>query len=288
MIQTFNINTGLVLEGGAMRGIFSAGIIDVLMENGFAFPALVGVSAGAAFGCNYKSNQPGRALRYNLRYCREPKYCSFRSLVKTGDIFGAEFCYHAIPEKLDPFAVNAFANNPMAFYVVCTDVETGKPHYQRIDRVEDDCYEWIRASASMPLVSRIVEVGGGKYLDGGVADSIPLAFAETICPRNMVVLTRPRDYVKEPTNMLLFRHSLRKYPHMLEAVRNRHVMYNAQRDYVFAQEKAGRALVLCPDAPLTIGRIEHQREKIQQTYDLGRQLAMSRLDEIRGFIEDGH
>ena len=257
MIQTFNINTGLVLEGGAMRGIFSAGIIDVLMENGFAFPALVGVSAGAAFGCNYKSNQPGRALRYNLRYCREPKYCSFRSLVKTGDIFGAEFCYHAIPEKLDPFAVNAFANNPMAFYVVCTDVETGKPHYQRIDRVEDDCYEWIRASAS-------------------------------VCPRNMVVLTRPRDYVKEPANMLLFRHSLRKYPHMLEAVRNRHVMYNAQRDYVFAQEKAGKALVLCPDAPLTIGRIEHQREKIQQTYDLGRQLAMSRLDEIRGFIEDGH
>lgn len=280
-----NNNTGLVLEGGAMRGLFSAGVIDVLMENGFTFPALTGVSAGAAFGCNYKSNQPGRALRYNLKYCKEPKYCSFRSLRKTGDLFGAQFCYHDIPERLDPFDIEAFEKNPMKFYLVVSDIETGLPHYRRVDSVDDDCYEWIRASASMPLVSRPVELDGHKYLDGGVTDSIPLRFAEGLYERNIVVLTRPRDYVKKPASkMWLFRRSLKKYPKMIKAVANRHLMYNEQRKYVFGREKAGKALVICPDAPLDIGRIEHDPEKIQKTYDLGRQAAMKKLEEIRGFL----
>ncbi len=280
-----NNNVGLVLEGGAMRGIFTAGVIDVMMENDIDFPALVGVSAGAAFGCNYKSRQPGRVLRYNLTYCREPKYCSFRSLIKTGDLFGADFCYHAIPDRLDPFNKNVFNEDPMRFYVVCSDIETGQPHYQQIEKVDDDCYEWIRASASMPLVSRVVELHGRKYLDGGVTDSIPLSFMERQCARNIVVLTRPRDYQKKPASMMpAFRHSLKGYPKMLEAVKNRHLMYNRQRDLVFAREKAGRALVICPDAPLEIGRVEHKAARIKQTYALGRRAAECRLDEIRRFI----
>ena len=284
-----NNNTGLVLEGGAMRGLFSAGVIDVLMENGFTFPALTGVSAGAAFGCNYKSNQPGRALRYNLKYCKEPKYCSFRSLRKTGDLFGAQFCYHDIPERLDPFDIEAFEKNPMKFYLVVSDIETGLPHYRRVDSVDDDCYEWIRASASMPIVSRIVELNGNKYLDGGVADSIPLLFMEQYYPKNIVVLTRPRDYEKKPASLMwLQKRSLKHYPAMLDAVRNRHIMYNRQRDYVFAQEKAGKALVICPEQPLAIGRIEHKAEKIQEAYDLGRQAAERRLDDIKRFIADDH
>ena len=282
-------NTGLVLEGGAMRGLFTAGVIDVMMENGIDFPVVTGVSAGAAFGCNYKSKQPGRVLRYNLKYCREPRYCSFRSLLKTGDIFGAEFCYHTIPDKLDYFDRETFADNPQRFFVVCSDVETGRPYYRELTRVDDESLDWIRASASMPLVSRVVEINGKRFLDGGVTDSIPLRFGEGHCPRNIVVLTQPRDYTKKPVSFVAaYRRSLRKYPKMLKAVQTRYLMYNEQRLYVFRQEKAGRALVICPDEKLEIGRIEHDPEMIQKTYDLGRQVAERRLDDIRRFIENGN
>ena len=284
-----NKNTGLVLEGGAMRGLFTAGVIDVLMENGIEFPAFVGVSAGAAFGCNYKSRQIGRALRYNKRFCRDPRYCSFRSLFKTGDVFGAQFCYHEVPNTLDPFDVKAFDENPMAFYLVASDVETGTPFYKRIDRADDTAYEWIRASASMPIVSRVVELDGKKFLDGGVTDSIPLAFMERQYDRNVVVLTRPRDYQKQPASKLwLYRLTLRKYPNMLRAVRERHLMYNEQRAHVFAQEKAGKAFVICPDKPLEVGRMEHDPEQLQKAYDTGRQTALRQLGALKRFMENDH
>lgn len=284
-----NKNTGLVLEGGAMRGLFTAGVIDVLMENGIAFPAFVGVSAGAAFGCNYKSRQIGRALRYNKRFCRDPRYCSFRSLFKTGDVFGAQFCYHEVPNTLAPFDGKAFNENPMAFYLVASDVETGKPFYKRLDRADDTAYEWIRASASMPIVSRVVELDGKKFLDGGVTDSIPLAFMERQYDRNVVVLTRPRDYQKQPASKLwLYRLTLRKYPNMLRAVRERHLMYNEQRAHVFAQEKAGKAFVICPDKPLEVGRMEHDPEQLQKAYDTGRQTALRQLGALKRFMENDH
>ena len=284
-----NKNTGLVLEGGAMRGLFTAGVIDVLMENGIEFPAFVGVSAGAAFGCNYKSCQIGRALRYNKRFCRDPRYCSFRSLFKTGDVFGAQFCYHEVPNTLDPFDGKAFNENPMAFYLVASDVETGKPFYKRLDRADDTAYEWIRASASMPIVSRVVELDGKKFLDGGVTDSIPLAFMERQYDRNVVVLTRPRDYQKQPASKLwLYRLTLRKYPNMLRAVRERHLMYNEQRAHVFAQEKAGKAFVICPDKPLEVGRMEHDPEQLQKAYDTGRQTALRQLGALKRFMENDH
>ena len=284
-----NKNTGLVLEGGAMRGLFTAGVIDVLMENGIEFPAFVGVSAGAAFGCNYKSRQIGRALRYNKRFCRDPRYCSFRSLFKTGDVFGAQFCYHEVPNTLDPFDGKAFNENPMAFYLVASDVETGTPFYKKIDRADDTAYEWIRASASMPIVSRVVELDGKKFLDGGVTDSIPLAFMERQYDRNVVVLTRPRDYQKQPASKLwLYRLTLRKYPNMLRAVRERHLMYNEQRAHVFAQEKAGKAFVICPDKPLEVGRMEHDPEQLQKAYDTGRQTALRQLGALKRFMENDH
>ncbi len=278
-----------MLEGGAMRGLFTAGVIDVLMENGIEFPAFVGVSAGAAFGCNYKSRQIGRALRYNKRFCRDPRYCSFRSLFKTGDVFGAQFCYHEVPNTLDPFDGKAFNENPMAFYLVASDVETGKPFYKRLDRADDTAYEWIRASASMPIVSRVVELDGKKFLDGGVTDSIPLAFMERQYDRNVVVLTRPRDYQKQPASKLwLYRLTLRKYPNMLRAVRERHLMYNEQRAHVFAQEKAGKAFVICPDKPLEVGRMEHDPEQLQKAYDTGRQTALRQLGALKRFMENDH
>ena len=191
---------GIVLEGGAMRGLFTAGVTDVLMEEGITFDGAVGVSAGAAFGCNIKSNQPGRAVRYNLRFCNDKRYCSKRSLIKTGDLFNAEFCYHTVPEKLDPFDFKAYETSKMEFYIVCTDVLTGKPVYHRSSKMDRSGLEWLRASASLPLVSRIVEADGRKLLDGGISDSIPLRFMESVgYEKNIVVLTQPRDYRKKKT-----------------------------------------------------------------------------------------
>ena len=261
---------GLVLEGGAMRGMFTAGVIDVMLEKEMSFDGCVGVSAGAAFGCNLKSKQKGRVLRYNLKYCGDKRYCSLRSLIKTGDMFGAQFCYHEIPDRLDPFDVKTFDENPMDFYVVCTDVVSGKPVYKLCNKANSECYEWIRASASMPLAARIVELGGYKLLDGGISDSIPVEFmVKSGFRKNIVVLTQPRDYVKSvPSTMPLFKMSLKKYPGVIRAIENRHIVYNKSRD---------NALVICPDEKLPIGRIEHKPEVIQKTYELGRKAAMEAL-----------
>ena len=147
------MKTGLVMEGGAMRGLFTAGVIDVMMEKEIEFDGAIGVSAGAAFGCNYKSKQIGRALRYNINDCKDKRYCSMKSLITTGNLYGAEFCYHELPDKLDIFDCETFENNPMEFYLVCTDVLTGKPIYKKCEKADYDCLEWMRASASMPLAS---------------------------------------------------------------------------------------------------------------------------------------
>ncbi len=277
---------GLILEGGAMRGLFSAGVIDVLMENNIEFNGMAGVSAGAAFGSNYKSMQIGRVLRYNKKYCRDKRYCSMYSLITTGDLYGADFCYYQLPEKLDIFDKEAFNNNPMEFYVVCTDVETGKPFYKACNMADDEIYEWIRASASLPLVSRVVEVGGKKLLDGGISDAIPLKFMEGEgYNKNVVVLTQPRGYRKEKTSMMgLMKIALRKYPAVVEALRVRHKMYNDTTEYIFRQEEKSNAFVICPKEPLPIKRVEKNPEVLQRVYDMGREVALENLDKIKEFM----
>ena len=278
---------GLILEGGAMRGLFSAGVMDVLMENGVEFDGLIGVSAGACFGCNYKSRQIGRALRYNTAYCADPRYCSFRSLIKTGDLYGAEFCYHYLPRKLDPFDEAAFNANPMEFYVVCTDVESGKAVYRPLNQANGSYMEWIRASASMPLVSRMVELEGRKYLDGGIADSVPLKYFESIgYARNIVVLTQPVDYLKSPNKLLpLMKMRLRKYPKLIETIANRHRVYNETSRYIRQREQDGSLLVIRPDEKLPVGRVEHDPEKLRLAYELGRRAAERRIDEIKAYLK---
>lgn len=230
---------GLVLEGGAMRGLFTAGVTDVFMENGIAFDGAVGVSAGAAFGCNYKSNQPGRAIRYNTRFCRDKRYCSIRSLITTGDMFGADFCYHEIPEKLDVFDFETYESSAMEFFVVCTDVVTGKPVYHRCDTMNSRELEWLRASASMPMAARIVSIDGFNMLDGGISDSVPLKFMEDSgYDRNVVILTQPRDYVKEKNKLMpMLRIVYRKYPNLLKTMENRHKMYNSELKYIRKAEQ---------------------------------------------------
>ena len=278
---------GLVLEGGAMRGLFSAGVMDVLMENGIEFDGLIGVSAGACFGCNYKSRQIGRALRYNMKYCADPRYCSFRSLIKTGDLYGAEFCYHYLPRKLDPFDEAAFNANPMEFHVVCTDVATGKAVYRACNYANDDYMEWIRASASMPLVSRMVSLDGMRLLDGGIADSVPLKYFESIgYDRNIVVLTQPADYRKSPSKLLpLMKLKLRKYPHLLKTMARRHEIYNETSAYIRRREAEGSLLVIRPDESLPVGRVEHDPEKLRLAYEIGRHAAEARINEIKAYLK---
>lgn len=280
------MKTGLVLEGGAMRGLFSAGVMDVLMEHQIAFDGAIGVSAGAAFGCNYKSRQPGRVIRYNTEYARDPRYCSLRSLFKTGDLFGADFCYHELPNKLDPFDTEAFQQNPMEFYVVCTDVLTGEAVYQKCGIADDECFEWLRASASMPLVSRTVEIGGRRMLDGGIADSIPLRYFEQIgYNKILVILTQPEGYRKKKNKALpLIRLSLRQYPKMVEALEKRHEKYNDTLAYVKKREREGAVLVLRPQDSLSIGRVEHNPERMRQVYDCGRKVALQSLEQIEAFL----
>ena len=272
------MKTGLVLEGGAMRGLFSAGVMDVLMERGITFDGIVGVSAGAAFGCNYKSRQAGRALRYNKRFARDKRYCSLQSLLRTGNLFNAEFCYHKVPSAYDVFDNEAFEANPTEFFVVCTDVETGEPVYKQLTKGGDEAYEWIRASASMPLCSRPVPLDGRLLLDGGIADSIPLEFFERMgYKRNVVVLTQPEGYVKRKNRFLPLRRlsGLRKHPRFIEAVARRHEMYNAQLEYVREAERQGRAIVIRPPEPLPIGHISHDPDEMQRVYEMGTRVARS-------------
>lgn len=280
--------TGLVLEGGALRGLFSTGILDVMMERGLTVDGMVGVSAGACFGVNYKSGQKGRSLRYNLRYAHNRRYCSLQSLFTTGDLFGAKFAYHDIPNQYDIFDNDAFRRDPSPFFLVCTDCHTGKPVYHECRETGDELYEWIRASASMPVVSHPVAIGNQVLLDGGMTDAIPLAFMQHQgFRRNIVVLTQPLGYRKYPLNPVIrkiLRKSLRNYPKIIEVMENRYKMYNAELDYIGQQINEGQTFLLAPEEKLPIGRVSHSRTKMQRTYDLGHEMMERRWDELMEFL----
>ena len=269
-----------------MRGMFTAGVTDVMMEQGITFDGAVGVSAGAAFGTNYKSRQIGRTIRYNKRFCNDPRYCGLRSLLTTGNLYNTEFAYRELPLQLDVFDFETYRSNPMEFYVVCTDVETGEPVYHRYEGTEKSGFDWIRASASMPLVSRIVDIDGKKLLDGGIADAIPLRFFQRIgYGRNVVILTQAADYRKKKTSALpLIRLMYRRYPQLVQAMAQRHDMYNSTLEYIARQEAAGNILVIRPEHPLPVSRVEKNPQKLQEAYDIGRRTAAGQMERIRQFL----
>ena len=281
------MKTGLILEGGAMRGLFTAGVMDVLMEHQITVDGMIGVSAGAAFGCNFKSKQIGRVLRYNKRFCKDPRFCSFRSLIKTGDLYGADFCYRELPEELDIFDNEGFAKDPTKFYVVCTDTESGKAVYERLERSDGEALDWLRASASMPLVSTPVVIGDKKLLDGGIADSVPVRYFESLgYDRNIIVLTQPKGYQKKKNNLLpLMKAVLKQYPAVVEAMARRHTVYNETLEYIKKLEKEGHALVIRPPQKLEVRHVEHNADRLQAAYDIGRQVTLSQLDEIKEFLK---
>lgn len=278
---------GLILEGGAMRGMFTAGVMDAMMEQGITYDGAIGVSAGAAFGCNYKSKQIGRVLRYNKRFCADKRYSGIRSLLKTGNIYNTEFCYNIVPTKFDVFDFDTYKKNPMEFYVVCTDVETGKPVYHKYTGDEGNGFDWIRASASMPIVSQIVEIDGMKLLDGGIADSIPVKYFEHIgYEKNVAVLTQPKGYQKKHNKIVpLIRMKYKDYPHLCEAMEKRHIMYNRELKYVEQQEKAGKLFVIRPEKPLDISRVEKNPRELQRVYNIGRKTGEKYLKELQEFLK---
>ena len=280
------MKTGLIMEGGAMRGMFTAGVLDVLMENGLVIDGAIGVSAGAVFGCNYKSHQIGRVIRYNTEYCNDKRYASFKNLVKTGNLYSEQFCYHEVPEKLDPFDEAAFAASPMDFFVVCTDVKTGEPIYHKCRKGDAEDVLWMEASASMPLAAKIVKIGHYGLLDGGVADSIPVRFFESIgYKRNLIILTQPKGYIKKKNKFLpAIRTKYFRYPAFVEAVADRHERYNETLSYISMLEQAGKDYVIRPPIPLEIGAMERDPAQLRRVYETGRAVAQIQVEKIRDFL----
>ena len=259
--------------------------MDVMMEHGLQPDGIVGVSAGAAFGCNYKSGQAGRAIRYNRQFARDSRYSGIKSLITSGDLFNAEFAYHVVPTEYDPFDSEAYRKSAMEYYVVCTDVETGEAVYHLCTETSHELFEWIRASASMPVVSNVVEIGRLKLLDGGMTDSIPLEFFENLgYDRNIVVLTQPKGYVKHKSKALpLIRFSTRKYPEVYRVMSVRHEMYNAQVRFVEQAEREGRCVIIRPEEALKIGHLSHNPDDMQSVYEAGRAVALGKIEELKSF-----
>ncbi len=281
------VKTGLIMEGGAMRGMFTCGVIDVLMENNIEFDGAAGISAGAVFGCNFKSKQVGRPFRYNKKYCRDPRYCSIRSLMKTGDLYGVDFCYRELPDILDPFDRETFRSNPMEFYVGATDVNTGRCVYHKCTDGGEADFRWMQASASMPLVSRPVSIDGHTFLDGGISESVPYGYMEKSgYNRNLIVLTQPAGYRKSKNRAVpLIRLMLRRYPAVAEAMAVRHDMYNRQMEELDERERNGTAFVIRPPEPLGIGRTENDPAELERVYRTGRREMQAALADLKSFLK---
>lgn len=269
-----------------MRGMFTCGVTDVFLENGIDFDGILGVSAGATFGCNYKSKQPGRAVRYNTRYSRDSRYGTLKSLLKTGDLYDAKFCYYDIPNKLDIFDLKTYETNPLKFYVLVSDCETGKDVIHEIPNGNAEDLTWMRASASLPLVSKPVEIDGKCYLDGGITSSIPLRqFIEMGYEKNIVILTRTRDYKKKPSGFLwLMKMFLKKYPAIVKAMGRRHIMYDEEKAFVLEMEKQGKCIVIAPEEDVGISRTEHSPEELRRVYEMGRIEGNKQLARVRAFL----
>ena len=276
---------GLILEGGGMRGAFTAGVLDTWLAHGVRFKDVYGVSAGACQACSYLCNQPGRGLRVWLDYLDDPRFCSMRSLLTTGDMFGASLNYDLVPRVLDPLDNETYKESGARLYAVVTDVMTGAAAYIPIEDMYDDI-EAIRASASLPLISNIVAFRGGKYLDGGVADSIPVrrAIADGH-EKNVLVLTQAPGYRKSPNKaMAAVRLRYAKYPRLVEAVERRHLVYNETLDFIERQVAEGKLFVLRPDAAPDVGRVEKDPGKLRRLHAAGQAVAEREMEALKAFL----
>lgn len=280
-----HVKTGLVLEGGGMRGIYTAGVLDVFMDHQISFDGVIGVSAGAIHGSSFVSGQRGRNIRYYRKYCNDKRFMSWRNLILTGDIAGKQFCYYDLPEKLDPYDYDAFNRSKTEFYVTCSNLETGKAEYLRITDMREQI-ELMRASASLPCVSKIVEADGMKLLDGGCTDSIPVrAFMKLGFRKNVVVLTRHKGYKKEPEQTALTGILYHRYPRFVKAMKRRHLVYNRTLEDIDKLEQAGRAFVIQPSVPLTISRMSHDEKELQKVYEIGMEDGKRQLEAMVKWLQ---
>ncbi|MBQ0075496.1 MAG: patatin family protein [Prevotella sp.] len=282
------MKTGLVLEGGGLRGLFTTGILDAMLDEGVTVDGMIGVSAGALFGCNYKSRQKGRALRYNVMLKDNTDYMGWRTFFKTGEIVSNEFSYHIVPFEIDKVDCETFKENPMEFWMVATDIERGTAVFHQMKEVNHYELDWMRASASMPVVSKPVCLDGKKMLDGGIINSIPLKdFQQMGYERNIVILTQPLGYFKKPTKLRwLFNMKYRKtFPKVAEMMAHRHEMYNAQLRYLMEQEKLGNTLLIYPEKPLGIGRTELNETKMRAVHSHGYNLGRTMMPKIKAFLQ---
>lgn len=278
---------GLVLEGGGMKGVYTAGVLDFFLDKGIEFSSVYGVSAGACHMCSYLSKQRGRAFAVNVDYLDSADYCSMKSLLTTGDLFNVDMCYHKIPEQLNPYDYGAFERYEGRAYSVATNIETGMPEYFRIRDMKADI-DKIRASASLPLVSRNVMIQGKPYLDGGISDAIPLQ--KSIIDgnmRNVVIMTKEEGYVREPFKELgLIRLKYGKYPKVYELMKDRHIRYNRLLRYIEDQQKNDRAFVIRPKHKSSVGRVEKDKERLKNLYLEGYEDAKECFEELQNYLEE--
>lgn len=271
---------GLVLEGGALRGQYTAGVLDTFLEAGIEFPYIIGVSAGASIACSYVSKQFGRNRQIVDQFRHDRRYLSLTNFLETGSLFGMDFIYDEVPNHLLPFDFETFDAAPSRFVTVCTDCESGRPVYY--DKEGYDVLTVLRASASMPFLSPMVDYQGRLLLDGALSDSLPWhrAVSEGFA-KNVVVLTRPKGYRKTKPPQWLARWVYRHYPRLVEAINHRWEQYNASLEAIETAENDGRALVIRPSRELSIGRTERSLAKLTQLYDLGREDARMVLSDPR-------
>lgn len=279
------MKVGLVLEGGAMRGLYSAGVLDELLDTKIKVDCIIGVSAGALFGVNYVSKQKGRALRYNKNYANDKRYMSLRSLITTGNLVNTKFAYHEIPTKLDIFDEETYSKSNIDFYATVTNIETGKAEYKKIINATLQVDE-LRASGSMPFVSKPVKLKDGLYLDGALADSIPvLKMKEMGYDKIIVVLTKPEGYRKKKRPAFLAKLFYKKYPNLVNAINTRYKMYNETMDTIEQLEKNKEIFVLRPSKDLKISRVEKDVEKLQAMYDLGTNDFKTKLKDLKKYLK---
>ena len=276
---------GLVLEGGAMRGLFTAGVLDIFLDNNVEVTDVVGVSAGTLFGVNYVSKQRGRALRYNLKYINDKRYMNVKSWVRTGNLINKDFTYYKLPFQLDVFDNKTFKESPINFFATVTNIETGEAEFIKIE----DAYkqmETLRATSALPFISEIIEVGDKKYLDGGIANSIPVDFFEKQdFDKVIVILTRPITYRKEKTTGIQYKMFYKKYPKLVEKLENRYKEYNDTVDKIVELEKEGKLFVIRPSENITIKRLEKDIEKLQKVYDLGLKDGNNIIEDLKQYLE---
>ncbi|EFM88920.1 patatin [Actinobacillus pleuropneumoniae] len=277
---------GLVLEGGAMRGMFTAGVLDVFLDENVHIDGAVTVSAGALFGINYPAKQRGRVLRYNLKYLNDKRYMGLHSLLTTGNIVNRDFAFYELPFTLDPFDQETFAQSQFDFWVTLTNVESGEAEYVKI-RDAFTQMEALRATSAMPMVSKMVEIDGKKYLDGGIADSIPLQKCiELGYDKIIVILTRPLDYRKKPSSTALFKWFYRKYPKLIERWQNRYAEYNQAVEQVIKLQEQQQIFVIRPSQTLAVSRLEKDPNKVKAMYDLGVNDAMQLMPSLKRFLSE--